>query len=132
MKKSSFIVTIAMFFIATIASFNGAAQTTEKGVKIIELHQTSGKFLTTSLNLKPGKYQFKVVNNDVDKDLGFVIQNEADKAGDVMKTAVPNSFTTALIKKGDVQYTGVVELKAGNYVYSCPLNPTPQYSIKVK
>ena len=49
-----------------------------------------------------------------------------------MKTAVPNSFTSAYIKKGEAQYTGVVELTAGEFVYSCLLNPTPHYSIMVK
>ena len=108
------------------------AQTLEKDVTIIELIQTTGQFETQLLNLTPGKYQFRVVNKNVDKDLGFVIQNEKDKEKDVMKTAVKNSFTTAYVKKGEAQYTGVVELKKGEYVYSCPLNPTPHYSIIVK
>lgn len=99
---------------------------------VIELVQTTGKFETTSLNLKPGLYQFKVKNDGVDKDLGFVIQKEEDKDKDVMRTAVPNSFTTNYIKKGKTESTGVVELKEGNYVFSCPLNPTPQYQIIVK
>lgn len=108
------------------------AQTMEKNVTIIELIQTEGQFETQELNLKPGKYQFRVVNKNVVKDLGFVIQNEADKNADVMKTAVENSFTTAYVKKGEAGYTGIVELKAGSYVYSCPLNPTPHYKITVE
>jgi len=108
------------------------AQNMEKDVTIIELTQTTGEFVTKALNLKPGKYQFRVVNDNVEKDLGFVIQKAKDKDGDVMKTAVPNSFTSAYIKKGEAQYTGVVDLTAGEYVYSCPLNPTPHYSIMVK
>lgn len=104
----------------------------EKDVTIIELIQTEGQFETQKLNLAPGKYQFRVVNKNVDKELGFVIQKEEDKDVDVMKSAIPNSFTTASVKKGDVQYTGVVELKNGTYLYSCPLNPTPHYKIIVK
>lgn len=50
----------------------------------------------------------------------------------MMKTAVENSFTTATMKKGETQYTGIVELKEGYYVYSCPMNPTPHYTITVK
>jgi len=108
------------------------AQTMEKDVTIIEMVQTVGEFNTQELHLRPGKYQFRVVNKNVDKDLGFVIQKEEDKNADVMQTAVSNSFTTAYVTKGDVQYTGIVELKHGNYVYSCPLNPTPHYRLVVK
>jgi hypothetical protein len=127
------ILTIAFVVVASLFGANNAnAQSTDKDVTIIELTQTANQFLTQNLSLKPGKYQFRVVNKDVEKDLGFVIQKAADKKGDVMKTAVPNSFTTAMVKKGEAQYTGVVELKAGEYVYSCPLNPTPHYAISVK
>ena len=127
------ILTIAFVAIAILFTLNNvSAQSTDKNVTVIELTQTTGQFLTQELELKPGKYQFKVSNKDVDKDLGFVIQKSSDKDADVMKTAVPNSFTTALIKKGETQSTGIVELKAGEYVYSCPLNPTPHYIITVK
>lgn len=131
MKKS---ILVCLFVaVATLFSTNTvSAQTSEKNVTIIEVTQTAGEISTQTLNLKPGKYQFRVVNKNVDKDLGFVIQKAEDKKGDVMKTAVPNSFTTALVKKGEVQYTGIVELKAGEYVYSCPLNPTPHYTLSVK
>ncbi len=129
MKKVVSVLTIicALFINQTIK-----AQTMEKDVTIIELIQTEGQFETQELNLTSGKYRFRVVNKNVDKDLGFVIQKEEDKDADVMKSAVPNSFTTAYVKKGEVQYTGVVELKNGNYVYSCPLNPTPHYKLIVK
>jgi len=108
------------------------AQTMDKDVMIIELVQTAGEFNTSELHLKPGRYQFRVVNKDVDKDLGFVIQKESHKNSDVMETAISNSFTTSSVKKGEAQYTGVVVLQNGNYVYSCPLNPTPHYKLLVK
>jgi len=69
---------------------------------------------------------------DVDKEVGFVIQKSSDKNNDVMKTAVANSFTSSTVKKGAHAYTGVVDLTEGSYVYSCPLNPTPHYTINVK
>jgi hypothetical protein len=125
---SGIMITILMI----LGSDHLQAQKLEKDVTVIELTQTLGEFVTKELNLKPGKYQFRVVNDNVEKELGFVIQKSKDKGGDVMKTAIPNSFTTAYIKKGDAQYTGVVELSAGEYVYSCPLNPTPHYKILVK
>jgi len=90
-------------------------------VTVIELTQTPGEFNTPELNLKPGKYQFRIVNQSVDKEVGFVIQADADKAKDFKTTAVSNSFTTALVKKGDAQYTGIIDLSEGEYVYSCPI-----------
>lgn len=131
MKKT--ILAFVFVAAATLFSTNTvSAQTSEKDVTVIEVTQTAGEISTKTLNLKPGKYQFRVVNKNVDKDLGFVIQKAEDKKGDVMKTAIQNSFTTALVKKGEVQYTGVVELKTGEYVYYCPLNPTPHYTLSVK
>ncbi len=129
MKK---VVSVLTFICALGINQNVKAQTMEKDVTIIELIQTEGQFETQELNLTSGKYQFRVVNKNVDKDLGFVIQKEENKDADIMKTAVLNSFTTAYVKKGEVQYTGIVELKDGNYVYSCPLNPTPHYKLIVK
>jgi len=49
-----------------------------------------------------------------------------------MKTAVENSFAQNMISVGKSESTGVVDLTAGEYVYSCPLNPTPKYTITVK
>jgi len=72
----------------------------EKDATVIELTQTTGVFVTKDLILKPGKYQFRVVNDNVEKDLGLVIQKAKDKNEDVMKTAVPNTFTSAYIKMG--------------------------------
>ncbi|MBM6499783.1 hypothetical protein CHU92_07890 [Flavobacterium cyanobacteriorum] len=131
MKKQ--FLTFVLVAVATLFSSNiSFAQSKEQKVTVIDLSQTTGEFNVKGLQLKPGKYQFKVTNIDVNKEVGFVIQKASDKNMDVMKTALENSFTTALIKKGDTQLTGVVELKEGEYVYSCPLNPTPHYAISVK
>lgn len=129
--SNKFLTLIFVAMATFLSSSTISAQTTDKDVIVIELTQTVSEFTTTTLNLKPGKYQFRIVNKGVDKDLGFAIQKAKDKAEDVMKTAVPNSFTTALVKKDEFQYTGVVELKKGEYVYSCPLNPTPHYTLNV-
>ena len=129
--KKLYIIAFALFLVSFVNT-SAVAQTTEKGVTIIELVQIEGQFETQELNLKPGKYQFRVVNKNVEKEVGFVIQKAEDQKNDVMKTALPNSFTASLIKKGDAQYTGIVDLtKAGEYVYSCPLNPTPHYKIVI-
>lgn len=106
-------------------------QSIDKDVTIIELTQTPGQFETQELHLKPGKYQFRVVNHGVDKEVGFVIQKASDKGSDFMKYHVKNSFTSSLIKNGDASYTGIVDLTKGTYHYLCPLNPTPHYNITV-
>jgi len=105
---------------------------TNDNVTVIELTQVDGAFTTSNLDLKPGKYQFRVVNSEVNKEVGFLIQTKENANADPMKTAVENSFSQALIKKGTAEYTGIVTLTEGEYVYSCPLNPTPKYSITVK
>lgn len=101
-------------------------------VTIVELTQTPGAFTTESLELAAGQYQFKVANDGVDHEVGFVIQRAADKDADLMKTAIPEAFVTAPVKPGETQSTQVVTLTPGEYVYSCPLNPTPHYTITVK
>lgn len=130
--KNVFLILVMAAFATIFSPSSAFAQTANEKVTIIELSQTPNEFNVSELKLAPGKYQFKVTNQNVDKDLGFVIQKAADKDKDVMKTAVENSFTTSLISKGQTQLTGIVELKAGEYVYSCPLNPTPKYKLVVK
>ena len=98
-----------------------------KDVTVVQLTQTPGVFETTTLALEPGKYIFEVTNKNVDKKLGFWLTPEGQA-----KKQIPNSGLSNLIKKGETSRTGVVELKAGTYQYSCPLNPTPHYSIRVE
>jgi hypothetical protein len=123
---------VAAFVLTLFSTQKMAAQTTEKNVTIIELVQTPGVFTTQELNLRPGKYQFRIVNQNVDHDLGFVIQKAEDTGKDVMKFHVKNSFASKAVKAGEAAYTGVVDLTKGDYTYVCPLNPTPHYKIKVK
>lgn len=138
MNKIKFLLAAFAFLFAMTTTVS--AQSMEKSAKrmshsdvtVIELAQVDGAFVQNGLTLKPGKYKFNVTNKDVDHEVGFVIQKATDKNADVMKTAVENSFAQAMIPIGKTESTGVVELKAGEYVYSCPLNPTPKYTITVK
>ena len=142
MNKIKFLIAAFTFVFAMINTNTVIAQkmtdkkmekmASHSDITVIELAQVDGAFTTKSLSLKPGKYQFEITNTEVDHEVGFVIQKAKDKEGDVMKTAVENSFSTSLIAIGKTVPTGIVELKAGEYVYSCPMNPTPKYSITVK
>ncbi|OAV43227.1 cupredoxin domain-containing protein [Lewinella sp. 4G2] len=92
---------------------------------VIKLSQSEGVYNTESLTLAPGKYVFEVTNLEVDKGLGFYLQ-------DATEAQVANSGVAALVEKGKTQRTGVVTLTEGTYQYSCPLNPTPHYTLTVK
>ncbi len=93
---------------------------------VIDLSQTAGEYDVKELNLTEGAYIFKVKNSNVDKGLGFYLTPTSDA-----KAQVPNSGLKALVNKGETSETGVVVLKAGEYQYNCPLNPTPLYKLNV-
>lgn len=77
------------------------------------------------LTLKPGKYVFEVTNRDVPYELGFYLR------GDGL-----NQVTLPKVSGGDLNQGQTksyeITLKPGNYVFSCPLNPTPDYPIVVQ
>jgi len=83
------------------------------------------------LELKPGKYIFRVTNRDVPYPLGFWLRsygynwlNPIDK---LTKTSVSGGGLTMGTSR---DYA--VDLKPGKYTYSCPLNTTPNYTLIVK
>lgn len=134
-------LSLVLFTLNAFTSVSAQSTMQEKGmhktetattVTVIQLSQTPGEFNVKGLTLSPGQYQFEVTNATVDHEVGFVIQKAADKDADLMKTAIKSSFTTAAVAPGATQSSGVVNLTPGEYVYSCPLNPTPQYTITVK
>lgn len=79
-----------------------------------------------TLDLKPGKYIFRVTNKNVPYELGFYLRG----AGTVGYVALPKVSGGGLTEGVTKDYE--VTLKEGDYVYSCPLNPTPDYPIRVK
>ena len=83
------------------------------------------------LTLKPGKYVFRVTNKNVPYALGFWLRSKdyswTNPLHKLTKTSVSGGGLT-LGKTRDYEVT----LKAGEqYLYSCPLNPTPDYPIVV-
>ncbi|MEM7757320.1 MAG: hypothetical protein AAF298_04205 [Cyanobacteria bacterium P01_A01_bin.40] len=76
------------------------------------------------LNLEPGKYIFRVTNVNVPYELGFYLRGEGIKQVSLPKVS-GGGLTEGVTKDYEV------ELTAGNYVFSCPLNPTPDYSLVV-
>ena len=78
------------------------------------------------LELKPGKYVFRVANKNVPYELGFWLRG-ASVAG---RVTLPSVSGGGLMPGKARDYE--IELKAGEYVYSCPLNTTPDYRLIVR
>lgn len=78
------------------------------------------------LQLEPGKTIFRVTNRDVPYELGFWLRG----ATLVSRVTLPSVSGGGLTTGKTQDY--VVDLKPGEYVYSCPLNPTPDYRLVVK
>lgn len=76
--------------------------------------------------LKPGRYIFRVTNRDVPYELGFWLRG----AGLTGRVALPSTSGGGLTTGKTQDYP--IELKAGEYLYSCPLNTTPDYRLIVK
>ncbi|MCC0179527.1 hypothetical protein I4641_21440 [Waterburya agarophytonicola K14] len=76
------------------------------------------------LELKPGKYIFRVTNENVSYPLGFYLRGSG-----IQKVTLPKVSGGGLSKGTTKDYE--ITLKPGEYVFSCPLNPTPDYPIVV-
>ncbi|WP_282607573.1 hypothetical protein [Pelagibius sp. Alg239-R121] len=78
------------------------------------------------LKLKPGKYIFRVKNENVPYALGFWVRGDGLLNRATLPSVSGGGLTTGTTK--DYEIT----LKAGEYVFSCPLNPTPDYKLVVE
>lgn len=78
-----------------------------------------------TITLKPGKYVFRVTNKNVPYMLGFYLRG----AGVLDYATLPRVSGGGLTTGKTQDYP--IELKPGSYVYSCPLNPTPDYKLEV-
>ena len=77
-----------------------------------------------TITLKPGAYIFRVTNKNVPYQLGFYLRG----AG-VGRLTLPKVSGGGLSKGKSRDYR--ITLKEGDYRFSCPLNPTPDYRLKV-
>lgn len=78
------------------------------------------------LTLKPGRYVFRVTNKNVPYDLGFWLRGD----GLIARATLPSVSGGGLSTGATQDYA--IDLKPGEYVYSCPLNPTPDYRLVVE
>jgi len=116
---------VIVFLMAVMAiSVSAVTAQTEQ----INLEQQKGIFSTESLTLAEGDYQFNISNNGVGHEVGFVVvpKGKYDQSNHIQA-----AYVTSPVKTGSSSLTSVVNLKAGEYEYFCPLNPTPKYPITV-
>ncbi len=97
-------------------------------VEKITLGQVEGKFMVKSMELSKGSYQFEIMNNGVDHEVGFVLVKKGQYE---MTDHIKEAYVKAPVANGSSSMTGIVDLEPGMYEYFCPLNPTPKYTIKV-
>ena len=69
---------------------------------------------------------FRVTNKNVPYPLGFWLRGD----GLISRVRLPSVSGGGLILGTTQDYA--IELKEGDYVYSCPLNPTPDYKLIVR
>jgi len=78
------------------------------------------------LVLKPGEYLFRVTNRNVPYPLGFWLRGDGLLARATLPSVSGGELTTGRTQ----EYR--ITLEPGEYVYSCPLNPTPDYPLVVR
>jgi hypothetical protein len=83
-----------------------------------------------SFTLKPGAYVFRVTNKNVPYELGFWLRSEGYSPANPLHKLTKTSISGGGLTTGK-SHDYEVTLKPGEYVYSCPLNPTPNYRLIV-
>ena len=83
------------------------------------------------LRLKPGEYVFRVTNKNVPYQLGFWIRESDYKLGNPVHKLTKTSVSGGGLTLGTTK-DYAVNLEPGEYLYSCPLNPTPNYRLIVE
>lgn len=114
---------IAVVVIVLGFAFNTNAQE----VKTVSLEQTKGEFTQKQITVSEGTYVFEIANNNVGHNVGFVLAPKSDT-----KAHIKNAYVQEKVQNNTKQISKKVTLKKGEYVYFCPLNPTPEYTLIVK
>lgn len=118
---------IAILVLVVGFAFNTNAQ----DVKKVTLEQTTGEFVQKGLTLSEGTYVFDIINSNVGKDVGFVLVPKGKPVTDA-NNHIKSAYVTAVVENNTIGNTNEVTLTKGEYVYFCPLNKTPQYTLTVE
>ena len=107
--------------------------TSSKKADCVAINKQSGDQRLESaavMTLEPGDYIFRVANDDVPYEVGFWLR---DKDYDWTDKVLGQKLSVSgggLFKGKTKDYA--VTLEPGEYLYSCPLNTTPNYKLVVK
>ncbi|WP_299363616.1 cupredoxin domain-containing protein [Winogradskyella sp.] len=94
---------------------------------VVSLEQTKGEFTQKTITLAEGSYIFEISNNNVGHQVGFVLAPKSNPEAHI-KTA----YVTKAVDNNSKETSNITTLEKGEYVYFCPLNPTPQYTLIVE
>ena len=83
------------------------------------------------IELEAGTYVFRVTNQDVPYDLGFWLREHDYNWKNPLHQLTKTSVSGGGLAPGTTK-DYEVELEPGEYLYSCPLNTTPDYRLVVK
>lgn len=134
MKKIISILVIALTFTLTgnaQDSMKKDAMIKDSKATVVSLEQTKGEFTQKEITLKEGNYIFEISNNNVGHQVGFVL---VPKGKDASKPEnhISTAYVTKAVEDNTKEKSNVTTLAKGEYVYFCPLNPTPQYTLTVE
>jgi len=87
--------------------------------------ETIGERNFKVLRLRPGRTIFRVTNRNVPYELGFWVRGKG-----VGRLRLP-SVSGGGLREGETK-DYEIDLVPGAYLYSCPLNPTPDYPLVVE
>ncbi len=82
------------------------------------------------IRLKPGDYVFRVTNQNVPYELGFWLREKDYDWRNPLHKVSKISVSGGGLQPGTAKDYEVT-LKPGEYLYSCPLNTTPNYRLVV-
>ncbi|XMO87787.1 hypothetical protein AAFN75_05745 [Algibacter sp. AS12] len=129
MKK---VVSILVIVLAFTFNSNAQDKMMDKAVvKTIALEQTPGEFTEKGLTVSPGTYVFEISNNHAAEKVGLVLVKKGDDASKP-ENHIKTAYVTTAVTDGKTEKSNPTTLEAGEYVYFCPLNPTPQYTLTVQ
>jgi len=83
------------------------------------------------IKLKAGTYIFRVTNQNVPYELGFWLRDQDYNWRNPVHKLTKTSVSGGGLTQGTTREYKI-DLKAGTYHYSCPLNPTPNYALIVE
>lgn len=107
--------------------------TTTRKADCVAINKESGDARVAKageMTLPPGDYIFRVANQGVPYEVGFWLRDKDYDWTDKILSKRTSVAGGGLLPGKTRDYA--VTLTSGEYLYSCPLNPTPNYRLVVK